>query len=91
MLLEYAPIMPAFYSLLLPSYYSNNFANKIDTSLMASLNSWQEWGQVHVMYLYLSTFKYTLDSTCTLLKYFLIPSAVLVLYTHVPNVSTLRT
>ena len=38
----------------------------------------QAWGQVHV-YLYLNTFKYIFDSTCTLLKYFLIPAGVLVL------------
>ena len=38
----------------------------------------QAWGQVHE-YLYLSTFKYTSESTCTLLKYFLIYSNVLVL------------
>ena len=38
----------------------------------------QVWGQVHV-YLYSSTFKYTFDCTCTLLKYFLIPAGVLVL------------
>ena len=31
------------------------------------------------MYLYLSTFKYTFDGTCTLLKYFLIPAGALVL------------
>ena len=36
------------------------------------------WGQVH-KYLFLSTFKYTFDNTCTLLKYFLIPAGVLVL------------
>ena len=38
----------------------------------------QTWGQVH-QYLYLSTFKYTFQSTCTLLKYFLISAGVLVL------------
>ena len=38
----------------------------------------QTWGQVHE-YLYLSTFKYTFQSTCTLLKYFLISAGVLVL------------
>ena len=38
----------------------------------------QAWGQVHE-YMYLSTFKYTFDSTCTLLKYFLISAGVLVL------------
>ena len=38
----------------------------------------QAWCQVHV-YLYLSTFKYTPDSICTLLKYFLIPAGVFVL------------
>ena len=32
-LLDFAPIMPAFCSLLLPSDYSNNFARKIDASL----------------------------------------------------------
>ena len=37
----------------------------------------QAWDQVHA-YLYLSTFKYTFDSTCTLLKYFLIPAGILV-------------
>ena len=37
----------------------------------------QAWDQVHV-YLYVSTFKYTFDSTCTLLKYFLITAGVLV-------------
>ena len=30
--------MPAFFSLLLPSYYSNNFAGKIDTSLLMILD-----------------------------------------------------
>ena len=38
----------------------------------------QTWGQAHE-YLYLSTFKYTFQSTCTLLKYFLISAGVLVL------------
>ena len=38
----------------------------------------QAWGQLHE-YLYLSTFRYTFDSTCTLLEYFLIPAVVLVL------------
>ena len=33
----------------------------------------QAWGQVHG-YLYLNTFKYTFDSTCTLLKYLLTPA-----------------
>ena len=33
MLLKFAPIMPVFCSLLFPSYYSNNFASKIDASL----------------------------------------------------------
>ena len=35
MLLKFAPIMPTFCSLLLPSYYSNNinFVSKIDASL----------------------------------------------------------
>ena len=36
------------------------------------------WGPVHE-YFYLSTFKYTFDSTCTLLKHFLIPAGILVL------------
>ena len=39
---------------------------------------YQTWGQVHE-YWYLSTFKYTSQSTCTLLKYFLISAGVLVL------------
>ena len=30
----FAPIMLAFYSMLLPSYYAKNFASKIDTSLI---------------------------------------------------------
>ena len=38
----------------------------------------QTWGQVHE-YLYLSTFKYRFESTCTLLKYFLNFPNVLVL------------
>ena len=38
----------------------------------------QTQGQVHE-YLFLSTFKYTFDISCTLLKYFLIPAGVLVL------------
>ena len=38
----------------------------------------QTWGQVHE-YLYFSTFKYTLDSTYTLLKYLLIPAGIFVL------------
>ena len=33
-LLKFTPIIPAFSSLLFPSYYSNNFACKIDTSLI---------------------------------------------------------
>ena len=33
-LLMFAPILPAFCSLLLPSYYSNNFVGKIDASLL---------------------------------------------------------
>ena len=32
-LLKFAPIMPASCSLLLPSYYSNNFSGKINASL----------------------------------------------------------
>ena len=42
------------------------------------IGAYQTWGQVHE-YLYLSTFKYTSQSTCTLLKYFLISAGVLVL------------
>jgi len=38
----------------------------------------QAWDQVHE-YLYLSSFKHTFESTCTLLKYFLISAGVLVL------------
>ena len=34
-LLEFAPIMPAFCSLLLPSYFSKNYAGKIGASLVA--------------------------------------------------------
>ena len=37
MLLKFAPIMLAFCSLRLPSYYSNNFADKIDASLSTSI------------------------------------------------------
>ena len=36
-MLEFAPIMPAFCSLLLPSYFSKNYAGKIGASLVASL------------------------------------------------------
>ena len=35
-MLEHAPIMPAFFSLLLPSYYSNNLACKIVAFLAIS-------------------------------------------------------
>ena len=35
-LLEFAPIMPVFCSLLLPSYFSKNYAGKIGASLLAS-------------------------------------------------------
>jgi len=36
-LLDFSPIMPAFCLLLLYSYYSNNFAGKIDASLAFSI------------------------------------------------------
>ena len=38
-LLEFAPIMPAFCSLLLPSYFSKNYAGKIGASLVQT-NQW---------------------------------------------------
>ena len=34
-MLEFAPIMPAFCSLLSPSYYSNDFTSKINASLVS--------------------------------------------------------
>ena len=37
-LLELAPIMPAFYSLFLPSYFSKNYAGKIGASLIIILD-----------------------------------------------------
>ena len=40
-LLEYAPIMLAFCSLLLPSYYSNNFAGKTSASLALDKQLWE--------------------------------------------------
>ena len=39
-LLEYAPIMPAFCSSLLPSYYSNIFAGKTSASLAIDKQLW---------------------------------------------------
>ena len=41
-MLEFAPIMPAFCSLLLPSYYSNNFAGKINASLIVDYFDWED-------------------------------------------------
>ena len=38
-LLELAPIMPAFCSLLLPSYFSKNYAGKIAASLLITSSS----------------------------------------------------
>ena len=41
--------------------------------------------------LFISIYKYTFDSTCTLLKYFLITTGVRICtYTQVPNVSTFK-
>ena len=37
-MLKFAAIMPAFCLLLLYSYYANNFAGKIDTSLLIVAN-----------------------------------------------------
>ena len=37
-MLKFAPIMPAFCSLLLPSYFSKNYAGKIGASLSAILS-----------------------------------------------------
>ena len=63
-----------FYSCLKQLYISNK------TGIFGYNNGcgMQKWGQVYE-YLYLSTFKYTFDSICILLKYYLIPAGALVL------------
>ena len=47
-LLQFAPIMPAFCSLLLPSYFSKNYAGKIGTSLqLKDINLHETLTQTH--------------------------------------------
>ena len=60
-MLKFVPIMPAFCSLLLSSYYSNNFASKIDASLTI----------IHLhLYKLKPTIKYLLYVRLELKKYF---------------------
>ena len=47
-MLKFTPIMPAFCLLLLHSYYANNFASKIDASLLGVSNQLsQEYNAPH--------------------------------------------
>ena len=55
-----------------------NYKYALLVVLQTFYTMYQTWGQVHE-YLYLSTLKYRFESTCTLLKYFLISPNVLVL------------
>ena len=59
--------------------------NKLDYDIKSVLIECdnQTQGQVHE-YLYLSTFKYTFNNTCTWRKYFLILAGVFFAYTQVP-------
>ena len=46
-MLKFAPIMPAFCFLLLYSYYANNFAGKIEASLVVKCNTHGECYGMH--------------------------------------------
>ena len=54
-------------------FNSNGTKGQADYLIRPSEYMWQVYE-----YLHLSVFKYTYDSTCTLLKYWLIPAGVLV-------------